>query len=173
MTFGTVGLGRIAREILARARPFGFSLAAYDPYVADEVFEHSGVRRVSLDELFCEADILSLNSPLTEETRHIVNAESLARMKPTAIVVNTARGQLIDTPALAEALQNRRIAYAGLDVFEEEPIGDDNPLLSLENAVLTSHVSYYSEVSISALQRFAAEEIVRFFKGEEVRNRVA
>jgi D-3-phosphoglycerate dehydrogenase len=172
MTFATAGFGRIARTVLERARPFGFRLAAYDPFVAASEFEIAGVQQLNLDELFAGADILSLHLPLTPQTQHLVNAERLGTMKSNAIVVNTARGPLIDTVALAQALREKQIAFAGLDVFEPEPLPDDHPLRGCDNALLTSHVAWYSESSVPKLQRMVAEEVVRGLRGEAVRSQV-
>lgn len=166
MTFATVGLGRIARAVLERARAFGFRLAAHDPLVSDDTFRQAGIDRLDLDALFAEADIVSLHCPLTAETRNLVDAERLRHMKPTAILVNTARGGLIDTVALAEALEAGTVAGTGLDVFEAEPLPDDHPLRTCPNALLTSHVSWYSEQSVPMLQRKGAEEVVRALRGE-------
>jgi len=172
MTFATAGFGRIARAVLERARSFGFKLVASDPFVPEEKFAKAGVERSLKEELFTRADILSLHLPLTPETRHFVNAAQLARMKPHAILINTARGPLVDTIALAEALQERRIAAAGIDVFETEPLPMDQPLRRCDNALLTSHVAWFSESSLPRLQRLAAEELVRGLRGEPLRNQV-
>ena len=172
MTFVTAGLGRIGREVLQRARGFKFDLAAYDPFVPDEAFAQCGVRRVSLDEMFAQADILSLHLPLTPETHHLVNAARLKQMKPHAILVNTARGALIDTLALAQSLEDKAIAYAGLDVFEDEPLPSDHPLRGQSNALLSSHMAWCSESSVPRLQRLAAEEVVRGLSGQTLRNQV-
>ena len=172
MTFATAGFGRIGRSVLERARGFKFKLAAYDPYVDAEKMAESGVRKLSLDELFAEADVLSLHLPLTPETQHLVNATRLQQMKSHAILINTARGGLIDTVALAGALQKGDIGYAGLDVYEEEPLGRDHPLFACENAILTSHVAWFSESSVPLLQRLAAEEIVRGMRNEPLKNQV-
>ena len=172
MTFATAGLGRIARAVLARARAFGCRLAAYDPYVPPEVFRSHSVTQLTMDELFKQADVLSLHLPLTPETRHLVNAATLAKLKPTSIIVNTARGGLIDTVALAEALQSGVIAGAGLDVFEPEPLPDRHPLRQCSNAILTSHVGWFSDQSVPKLQRLAAEEVVRALRGEALQNQV-
>jgi len=169
MTFATAGYGRIARAVLDRARAFGFKIAAYDPYVLPANEE---VASLSLDELFRQADILSLHVPLSPETKHLVNAERLAQMKPTAILVNTARGGLIDTVALSEALQSGTIAAAGLDVFEYEPLEEDHPLRKSPNALLTSHMAWFSEKSVPKLQRLAAEEAIRALQGKPLRNQV-
>ena len=172
MTFATAGFGRIGREVLARARGFKFQLASYDPFVPAEAFAQAGVRQLSLDEVFCEPDILSLHLPLNAQTQHIVSEARLRQMKPHAVLVNTARGALIDTPALARALEEGTIAYAGLDVFEEEPLPPDHPLRNCDNALLTSHVAWHSQNSGLRLQRLAAEEIVRGLSGQALRSQV-
>ena len=172
MTFAAAGLGRIARAVLARAGAFGCRPAAYDPYVKPEVFAANGIMRLTLEEMFRQADVLSLHMPLTPETRHLINPATLAKMKPTAIIVNTARGGLIDTVALAEALQSGVIAGAGLDVFDPEPLSMEHPLRNCRNAILTSHVGWFSDESVPKLQRLAAEEVVRALRGEVLRNQI-
>ncbi len=172
MTFACVGYGRIARAVLQRARPFKFRLATYDPYVSRSEVEADGVVWMSLEDLFVEADVLSLHSPLTEGTKHMVNAARLRCMKKSAILVNTARGGLIDTHALAVALREGIIAHAGLDVFEEEPLSREHPLFSCKNALLTSHVAWYSEASLRNIQELAAFEVVRALRGEPLKSRV-
>jgi D-3-phosphoglycerate dehydrogenase len=173
MTFATAGFGRIARGVLSRAVAFGCKPAAYDPYVPAEVFEKAGVVKLSVEELFAQADILSLNLPLTDETRHFVNASRLASMKPHAIVVNTARGGLIDTRALADALTKGTPFAAGLDVFESEPLEGDHPLRQAPHALLTSHTAWFSADSVGELQRLAAEEAARRICGENFKNPVS
>lgn len=170
MTFATMGYGRIARAILERARPFGFNLATFDPFVDASVVGEQGVHLLSLDELFAQSDILSLHAPLTSETRHVVNAERLSAMKSTAIIINTARGPLIDTVALAQALQEGVIGGAGIDVYEKEPLEDDHPLRLAPNTILTSHTAWYSEESVPELQRSGALEVVRGLTGQPLRN---
>ncbi len=172
MTFATAGFGRIARAVLARAVAFGCSPAAYDPYVPAEVFEKAGVRRLDVEELFVESDILSLNLPLTKETRHFANAARLGLMKSHAVLVNTARGGLVDTHALAVALAEGRPFAAGLDVFESEPLEAEHPLRKAPNALLTSHTAWFSADSVGELQRLAAEEVARRLRGEDFKNTV-
>jgi D-3-phosphoglycerate dehydrogenase len=172
MTFAVIGLGRIGRAVLGRARGFGFKLAAYDPILPDAAFREAGARRLALSEAFVEADLLSLHVPLIPDTRHLVSADRLRTMKRTAILLNTSRGGLIDTYALASALNTGVIAGAGLDVFEEEPLPLAHPLRQCPNAVLTSHIAWYSEASMSRLQRLAAEEAVRGLKGQPPKNPV-
>lgn len=172
MMFATAGFGRIGRAVLERAKSFKFRLAAYDPFVDAEKMAESGVTKLSLDELFSQSDILSLHLPLSPETHHLANATRLRQMKPHAILVNTARGALIDTVALAAALQENIIASAGVDVFEAEPPEGDHPLLACDNALLTSHVAWFSESSVPLLQRLAAEELVRGIRNEPLKNQV-
>jgi D-3-phosphoglycerate dehydrogenase len=160
-TFITIGYGRIARAVLHRARACGFQLAACDPYLPPDFEFPTDVTRVKFEDALRIADILSLNVPLTSETRHMLGPTTLAKMKPTSVLINTARGALIDTVALAAVLDNWAIAGAGLDVFEAEPLPADHPLRNCRNALLTSHVSWYSQLSGPNLQRLAAEEAVR------------
>ncbi len=117
-------------------------------------------------------DIISLHSPLTAETHHLMNAEPISRMKATALLLNTARGGLVDTVALAGALSHAQIAGAALDVFEQEPLHENPPLRKCENVILTSHVAWYREMSVPELQRMAAQVAVRALGGEAVPNRV-
>jgi len=172
MSFMSAGFGRIGREVLARAQAFKFHVAAYDPMVPDAVFDAAGVRRVSLDELFAEADILSLHLPLTSATAHLLDGARLKQMKTNAIVVNTARGGLIDTTALVSALNSGEIVAAALDVYEDEPLPAGHELLCCPNAILTSHVAWFSDSSGPRLQRMAAEEVIRGLRGEPLRNQV-
>ena len=172
MTFVTVGYGRIARAVLDRVRGFKFKLTTYDPYLPASVALPADVQKLELSEALKTADIVSLHAPLTPETHHILNAEAFAQMKPTAVVVNTSRGGLVDTLALAEALKSGKIAAAGIDVFEKEPLEDVHPLRNVESALLTSHVAWYSERSVPELQRLAAEEAVRAARGEKLNSRV-
>lgn len=172
MQWVSAGFGRIAREVMVRAKGFKFALAAYDPYIPAEVMEAMGVTKLTLEEAFAQADILSLHLPLTEQTKHLVNAHTLTAMKNTAIVINTSRGGLVDTHALAAALDAKSIGGAGLDVFETEPLGKDHPLWHAPNAALTSHTAWYSEASVPALQKMAAEEVLRGLTGQALLNRV-
>lgn len=170
--FTTLGFGRIARAVLERARAFGFKLAAYDPFVSSEEMEAFGVKKLTLEEAISDSDILSLHSPLNEKTSHIINAASLKKMKPTAILVNTSRGGLINTVELAQALHENEIGGAGIDVFEQEPLPSDHPILQAPNITITSHTAWYSKRSIPILQQFAAEEVLRIINGETLKNRV-
>ncbi len=171
-TFATAGFGRIARAAHEMMRGFGGQRITYDPFVGAEAMAAVGVEKVDLEQLFTRADILSLHLPLSAETRHFVSAARMAQMKKHAIIVNTARGPLVDTVALAAALQAGTIAGAGLDVYEKEPIEKEHPLFACPSALLTSHVAWYSESSIPRLQQLAAEETVRGLRGEPLKNQV-
>ena len=172
MTYAVLGMGRIGRAVLKRASGFGFKLAAHDQFAKPADFAQAGATSLSLDELFREADILSLHAPFNESTRHIVSRERLAQMKKGAVIVNTARGGLIDTAALAQALDEGKLGGAGLDVYEVEPLPNDHPIRKCPNTILTSHVAWYSESSIPKLQKLAGEEAVRGVLGQPLRSPV-
>jgi D-3-phosphoglycerate dehydrogenase len=138
----------------------------FDPYVAPEIIQEDGGERVNLDTLFAESDYISLHTPLSPETKHIIDEAALKKMKQTAIVVNTARGELIDEDALIRALKEGWILAAGLDVFEKEPLSQNHPLLRMPNAVLTGHVAWYSKDSVRELQTRAAHEVLRVLSGK-------
>jgi phosphoglycerate dehydrogenase-like enzyme len=138
-TLGQLGMGNIGAEVFRLAQPFGLSFIAHDPYVDAALAKELGVELVSEGELFRRSDFLSVSIPLSEATRHFINAERLALMKPTAHLINTARGPIVDQRALYDALVHGRIAGAGLDVFEDEPCPADEPLLKLDNVIVTPH----------------------------------
>jgi D-3-phosphoglycerate dehydrogenase len=144
-TFGSLGIGNIGAEAFRMAKPFDMKFIAHDPYADPAVARDLGVRLVGLEELFREADVLSVSCPLNDETRHIVNAERLALMKRSAYLINTSRGPVVDEAALTRALQDGTIAGAGLDVFEEEPSPADNPLYRLDNVILTPHALCWTD----------------------------
>lgn len=173
MVFATIGYGRIAREVLKRAAALGFSTAAFDLFVNEEEMRKNQVTPLTLAQLLTQADIISLHLPLNSETRHLINEDTIGQMKPASVIINTARGGLIDTVALAKALQTGRIGAAGLDVFEEEPLPVDHPLMSCDNTILTSHTAWYSASSIPVLQKMAMDELVRGLTGQPLRNRIA
>ena len=141
-TLGLLGFGRIGSELGRCCRElFDMQVVSHDPYVLEDVRAgyKNQVAFVERDELFKQADVLSIHVPLTETTRHAVGEEALALMKPSAIIINTARGPIIEQSALFHALQDKKIAGAGLDVFEEEPVSEENPLLGLDNIIMTPH----------------------------------
>ena len=165
-TLGLVGYGRIARTFERKMRGMGIGrVLVTDPYLKPD--ENSSVELVDIDALCAESDYISLHAPLTAETRHIIDERVIGLMKPTAILVNTARGALIDEKALIEALKNKVITGAGLDVFEREPLPADSLLTGLDNVVLSDHTAWYSEESIHELQSKAASEVLRVLKGEK------
>jgi D-3-phosphoglycerate dehydrogenase len=168
--FATLGYGRIARAVLSRAAAFGFIPAAYDPFLSPDAFAESGVRPLTLDAVLATAGVISLHLPLSADTRHLIQASTLARMRRDAVLVNTARGGLIDTVALAAALEQGALGGAGLDVFETEPLPADHPLRRAPNVLLTSHTAWYSAASVPELQRKAAEAAARALTGQPLRH---
>jgi phosphoglycerate dehydrogenase-like enzyme len=144
-TLGSLGIGNIGAEMFRLAKPFDMAFIAHDPYAAPELAHELGVELVELDDVFRRSDVLAVNCPLTADTRHLVNATRLALMKPTAFLINTARGPIVDQQALTAVLQDQRIAGAGLDVFEREPPPADDPLLRLDNAILTPHALCWTD----------------------------
>jgi len=171
-TLGIAGLGRIGSCIANKIRSFEVSLIAYDPYVSQEKADALGVKLVGLDTLLRTADIVSLNLPLTPETFHLIGEEELRCMKPTGFLINTGRGSIIEESALYHALKEGWIAGAGLDVFEKEPPDINNPLLSLENVVVTPHMGGSSLGARVRLVNTAVENVVKVLKGEipEIQN---
>jgi lactate dehydrogenase-like 2-hydroxyacid dehydrogenase len=139
LTLGSIGVGNIGAELFRLAKPFDMKFIAHDPVSNAALDTELGIERIGLDELFCRSDILAVNCPLTAATRHLVNAERLALMKPTAYIINTARGAIIDQKALTAALQEKRIAGAGLDVFEVEPPDPDDPIFKLDTVIVAPH----------------------------------
>jgi D-3-phosphoglycerate dehydrogenase len=164
-SLGLVGLGKIGGVVARKLRGWDLQVLATDPYVEPERAQSVGVELVPLETLFRKSDYVSLHCPLLPETQHLVNRESLALMRPGGILVNTARGSVVDTSALVQALDEGRLAGAGLDVFEEEPLPPSSLLRRHASVVLTDHTAWYSEESQLQLQRTAAEEVVRVCTG--------
>lgn len=140
-TVGLIAFGAIAREFASRCQCLGMDVIAHDPFVADAVFEAAGVQSVGLDELAKRSDYVSCHVPLNAKTQGMINAAFFAKMKPSAFFINTSRGPVVNEVDLITALQNGRIAGAGLDVFEKEPVAPDHPFLSMDNVVLTPHTA--------------------------------
>ncbi len=138
-TLGSIGVGNIGHEMFLVVRPFGMKHIACDPYITQETVDDVDVRLVDLDTLLAESDFLSISCPLSEETRHLIGEKELAKMKKTAFLINTARGPIVDEAALIKALQEGRIQGAGIDVFEQEPTPPENPLLKMDNVIVTPH----------------------------------
>jgi D-3-phosphoglycerate dehydrogenase len=166
MTLGLVSFGKIARRLAEKAKVFGFKLIAFDPLAPQSLFDSLGVSRVDLDTLLSESDAISLHCPLIPETTHLVNRETIAKMKKGVIIVNTSRGPVIKEQDLLEALQSGKVHSAGLDVFETEPPALDNPLRSMPNVILTSHAASVSEKAVHMLQLKAAESARDFLSGK-------
>jgi D-3-phosphoglycerate dehydrogenase / 2-oxoglutarate reductase len=168
-TLGIIGLGRIGTMTATKAQAFGIRVIAYDPLRPMHYFAERNIGRATLDELLQAADYISIHAPLTDATRHLIDDRALRLMKPTAFLVNTARGALVDGAALAHALRSGQIAGAAIDVTEQEPIPRDHPLLGLDTCILTPHAAWYSDESAAALQRLAGEEAARLVLGEPPR----
>jgi len=166
-TVGILGCGRIGSAVARKLGGFDVRLLGCDPYIG--TFP-PGVQPVAFERLLAESDYLTIHCPLTPDTRHLFDAETLARLRPTAVLINTARGGLVDTAALVEALQLGHLAGAGLDVLEAEPIDPASPLLRMEQVIVTPHSAWYSEEGRSDLKRRAAEEAVRVLRGERPRH---
>lgn len=163
---GIIGLGRIGRAVAARARGFGLRRIACDPYVPADVFSALGVESVGLDVLARSADIITLHTPLSQETRGLMRKEIFRQMKPTAILVNTSRGGVVAAADLVQALREGWISGAGLDVFEEEPLQRDHPLRTVPRVILTPHAAWYSVDSELELRRRSARTVVQALRGE-------
>jgi phosphoglycerate dehydrogenase-like enzyme len=144
-TLASIGIGNIGAEMFRMARPFEMKFIAHDPFADKTVAAELGIELVSMEDAFRRADVLCINCPLMPETKHLVNAERLALMKPTAFLINTARGPIVDQKALTKVLSDRRIAGAGLDVLESEPPAPDDPILGLDNTILTPHALCWTD----------------------------
>ncbi|MBR7117485.1 MAG: C-terminal binding protein [Clostridia bacterium] len=165
-TVSFLGFGKIARAVCKFTSAFGTRTLVYDPYVSSDVLKEFGAEAVDLDTLLKEADFLTLHLPLSDATRHTIGKEELAKMKKTAIIVNTSRGPIIDEPALVDALENGTIAGAGLDVFEDESGGIDPRLPRMRNVVLTPHVAWNTVEAVDAIHVEVAENVAKYLRGE-------
>lgn len=166
-TVGIIGYGNIGRAFAQRVRGFGpAQILAYDPYVAQLTADNQGVRLVSLDELLTESDFVSIHCTATAETRHLIDARALSLMKPTSVLVNTARGPVVDGAALADALESGQIEAAALDVTEVEPIDPDDRLVGLPNCFITPHAAGYSPTFLHHCPIRQAENVIRVLTGE-------
>ena len=164
---GILGIGNIGRQVAKRVQGFDAKVQYFDLYPLDErTAEELNVTYVSLDELFSTSDIISCHTPLTNDTKHIVNSNTLSLMKPTAILINTSRGPVVDEEALISALQSGVIAAAGLDVFEKEPVSPDNPLLKMDNVVATPHMAGTTWDTWARRANFGFENMERIRNGE-------
>jgi D-3-phosphoglycerate dehydrogenase / 2-oxoglutarate reductase len=168
--FGVIGLGLIGTATARKAKGLGYEVIGYDIKAAPGEATFHDAPSVSLDDLLERSQVISLHVPLTEQTRHMIGAAQLARMRPDALVVNTSRGGVIDTDALVEALRSRTILGAAIDVHEQEPLALDHPLTSFDSVVLTPHLAWYTEESYGELKRRTAENAVDVVAGRVPRN---
>ena len=156
-----------SQAVVPKAKAFGLKVIARDPFVTKETFASLGVEGVSLDDLYARSDFISVHAPLTPTTRGLVNAAAFAKMKRGALIVNTARGPLIDEPALVAALDSGHLGGAALDVVTTEPLPNDSPLLGRDNVILTPHTAFYSVEALEELQTKCASDVARVLSGEK------
>jgi D-3-phosphoglycerate dehydrogenase len=166
MTLGFISFGHVARAVSRRAAPFGFQMLAYDPYIEELVMSDYGVQPVSYGELLERSDIISMHAPGTKDAHHLMKEQHFRKMKKTALFVNTGRGSTVDEAALIKALQEGWIAGAGLDVMEVEPIGNNNPMLGMDNVIMTAHVASASTRFDVARKRRAGAELALVLSGK-------
>jgi glyoxylate reductase len=171
-TLGIIGLGRIGTAMTRRAKGFNMKVIYYDPCRREDLEKEWGIGYTPLDELLATSDFVSVHVPLTEETYHLIGKEQFSKMKRTAYLINTSRGPVIDEKALYEALKNRTIAGAGIDVFENEPLDRNSPLIELDNIVMTPHIASASIETRTAMAVMAATNIVSVLLGKEPPNPV-
>ena len=171
-TLGVVGIGNIGSVVVDRARSMKMSAVAYDPFISAEAAAELGVELVTLEELWARADVISLHVPLTEQTRNVVNAATLARMKKGVLLVNCARGGLVDEAALAAAIASGHVGGAAFDVFDKEPVSPDSPLLELDAFICTPHLGASTEEAQAAVAVGIAEQLAAYLTRGEVRNAV-
>jgi D-3-phosphoglycerate dehydrogenase len=167
-TLGLIGYGQVGHRVARRAEAFGMRVQVYDPYVEAGTLRRDGCVKTGLDELLASSDFVSIHAKLTPETRHMIDIEALKKMKPTAILVNTARGEIVDEEALYTALSESWIAGAALDVFEDDPIKSDNKLLALDNVTLTPHSAGRSPETEMRGCRQVAHQVASYLRGEGV-----
>ncbi|MCD6574123.1 phosphoglycerate dehydrogenase [Candidatus Aerophobetes bacterium] len=166
-TLGIIGAGRIGREVIRRAKGFQMKVLAYDIYRDERIAQQLGFEYTSLERVLREADFVSINVPLTDETKNLINEGKLSLMKPSAYLINTARGQVVDEKALYFALKEKKIAGAALDVFTREPLPSDSPWLSLGNVILTPHIAADTKEAAGGMDLICAENIIRVLRGEK------
>jgi D-3-phosphoglycerate dehydrogenase / 2-oxoglutarate reductase len=172
LTLALIGFGKIAKALASKAHTLGMKLLVYDPYLDPEIISRHGAETASLEKLLAEADAISIHVPLSQETSNLIGLRELAQMKPSAFLINTSRGGIIDEQALAIALKEGRLGGAALDVLSIEPPPPDHPLRQAPNIILTPHLAFYSRESVIELQTKAAEEVARALKGESPRSPV-
>lgn len=169
-TLGLVGCGAIARVVAKKSQCFGIRIVGYDPYLDQSIAAQYGIAMTGLTDLLNRSDFVSVHAPLSDETWHLIGEKQFNEMKPTAYLINTGRGPVIDEAALIKALQEHRIAGAGLDVFEREPIPSDSPLFKMDNVIATPHSASYSEAALAAQVTNPAQETARVLAGHWPKN---
>jgi D-3-phosphoglycerate dehydrogenase len=171
-SLGVIGLGRIGSTVASRARAFAMEVIAYDPYFTPEAAKEQGIEMVGLDELYARADFITLHTPLAEGTRGLIDAAAIAKMKPGVRIINCARGGLIDEEALADAVRGGKVAGAALDVFEQEPVPPDNPLLALDSVITTPHLGASTQEAQLGVATMIAEQVLDYLKDGTVNGAV-
>ena len=169
-TLGIIGCGHIGRIVARKAQCFGMNVIGYDPHVDTKLTDEAGITLKSLPEVMRESDYISCNPLLWKETFHIVGENEFKMMKPTAFIVNTSRGPVIDQQALVKALKENRVAGAGIDVYEKEPIDVNDPMLKMDNVILTPHTAFYSDASDIRVRTSVVQEAVRIAQGHLPKN---
>jgi D-3-phosphoglycerate dehydrogenase / 2-oxoglutarate reductase len=169
LVVGVVGLGRTGSRLASAAAGLGFNVVGFDPFLSAEAQRERGAEPLPLEELIARSDVVSVHVPLTPETKHLIDREAISRMKPGAIVVNVARGGIVDEDALLEALTDDRLSGAGLDSYEHEPLPLDSPLLGAENLILSPHAGHYSQDSFRETIHKAVADVARVLQGNEPR----
>jgi D-3-phosphoglycerate dehydrogenase len=165
-TLGLVGFGQVAREVTKRAKGFSLNIIAFDPYVDMNVMKNFGVKKVDLDQLLRDSDFVSVHAREAPDTFHLLGDKQFSMMKSSGYVINTSRGSIIDEKALVKALKEKVIAGAAIDVFEDEPLKKDNPLLKLTNATITPHMAGGSDITHIRSARLVAGTLNKYLKGE-------
>ena len=165
-TLGSIGVGNIGHEMFMLAKPFGMKHIAYDPYITPEAVADVDVKLVDMDTVLAESDFVNISCLLSEKTRHLVGEKELRKMKKTAFLINTARGPIVDEAALIKALKEGWIQGAGMDVFEQEPTPPDNPLLKLDNAIVTAHAMAFTDEFLTSVWEIIVKQISQIMHGE-------
>lgn len=170
-TLGIIGFGRIGRLVAKKLKPFGFNIVFYDPFMDSNMGTEFNARKLELDELLKRSDFITIHSPATKENHHLLNKARFDMMKDGVYIVNTARGELIDTDALIEALKSQKVAGAALDVIENvPPLENIDEMTGMDNVILTPHSAWYTDEAIIALRTLASEEVVRVLTGDRPKN---
>lgn len=168
-TLGFISFGRIAQRLAEKAKPLGLKMIAYDPYLPKDIAQKYNTTLVDLETIFKESDFISIHSPLTPETKHLINKDTLRIMKNTAYLINTGRGPIIDEQALIYALKSKEIAGAGLDVLENEPVDFNSPLLTMDNVIITPHAAWYSDEALIDIRTKVATNVADVISGKDPR----